>query len=212
MRLAVLASGGGSNLQAILDAIASGDLRATPALVLSDREEAGALTRAARHGVPTKVLRPSDFAGPEAFGEALLHELVAHQVDLVALAGYMRHIPAGVVAAFRHRMLNIHPSLLPAFGGKGLYGRRVHEAVLAYGVRWTGATVHLVDEEYDTGPIVVQEPVPVLPDDTADSLAARVLHTEHRLYPAALRLFASGAVRVEGRKVVIAENAGGPES
>lgn len=212
MHLAVLASGGGSNLQAILDAIASGDLAATPALVLSDRPEAGALGRARRHGVPTAVVRPADYAGPEAFGETLLSELTRHEVDHVALAGFMRHIPAGVVAAYRHRMLNIHPSLLPAFGGKGLYGRRVHEAVLAYGVRWTGATVHLVDEEYDTGPIVLQEPVPVLPADTPETLASRVLQTEHRLYPAALRLFASGGVRVEGRNVVIAENERGAGS
>lgn len=126
MRLAVLASGGGSNLQAILDAIASGELAATPALVLSDRDDAGALSRAGHHGVPTAVVRPSDFAGPEPFGEALLQELAARSVDHVALAGYMRQIPAGVVAAFRHRMLNVHPSLLPAFGGKGLYLSLIH--------------------------------------------------------------------------------------
>nr|WP_243665078.1 phosphoribosylglycinamide formyltransferase [Rhodothermus marinus] len=122
----------------------------------------------------------------------MLEVLRAHDVELVALAGYLKKIPDNVVAAYRNRILNIHPSLLPAFGGPGMYGRRVHEAVLNYGVRWTGATVHLVDEEYDHGPIVLQEPVPVLPDDTPETLAARVLEVEHRLYPEALRLFAEG--------------------
>lgn len=203
MRLAVFASGGGSNLQALLDAIGLGDLPAEVALVVADRPGAGALERAARHGVPPLVLPPADFPDAEAFGRALLARLEEHGVDFVALAGYLRHVPEGVVRAFRHRMLNVHPSLLPAFGGAGMYGRRVHEAALAYGVRWSGATVHLVDEAYDTGPIVLQEPVPVEPGDTAETLAARILAVEHRLYPEAVRLFAEGRVRVEGRLVRI---------
>ncbi len=203
MRLAVLASGGGSNLQAILDAVEGKTLAAEVALVVSDREEAGALARAERRGVPTAVLHPRDFADAEAFGGALLEKLEGHGVTFVALAGYLRMIPAGVVRAYRYRILNVHPSLLPAFGGAGFYGRRVHEAAIAYGVRWSGATVHLVDEQYDTGPVVLQEPVPVEPGDTPESLAARVLAVEHRLYPAALRLFAAGRVRVEGRRVHI---------
>jgi phosphoribosylglycinamide formyltransferase 1 len=203
MRLAVFASGGGSNLQAILDASAEGKLPAEVALVVSDREGIGALERADRHGVPTAVVRPSDHPSPEAFGEALLAAMDRQRVTFAALAGYFRHVPAGVVAAYRHRMLNVHPSLLPAFGGAGLYGRRVHEAVLAYGVRWSGVTVHLVDEAYDTGPIVLQEPVRVEPGDTPEALAARLLTVEHRLYPEALRLFAEGRVRVDGRRVEI---------
>lgn len=205
LRLAAFASGGGSNVQAILDAIAAETLNADVALVVTDRPGIGVLDRAARHGVPSVVLRPTEFAGQEEFGEALLEALDAHGVDFVALAGYLKHVPAAVVRAFRHRMLNVHPSLLPAFGGPGFYGRRVHEAALAYGVRWSGATVHLVDEEYDTGPIVLQEPVPVRADDTPETLAARVLAVEHRLYPAALRLFAEGRVRIDGRHVRIAE-------
>ncbi|AEN72923.1 phosphoribosylglycinamide formyltransferase [Rhodothermus marinus SG0.5JP17-172] len=203
LRLAVFASGGGTNFQAILDAIEAGRLPARVVLCVSDRPTAGALERARRHGIPTAVLAPKDYPSPEVFGEALLEVLRAHQVELVALAGYLKKIPDNVVAAYRNRILNIHPSLLPAFGGPGMYGRRVHEAVLNYGVRWTGATVHLVDEEYDHGPIVLQEPVPVLPDDTPETLAARVLEVEHRLYPEALRLFAEGRVVVDGRRVRI---------
>jgi len=203
LRLAVFASGGGTNFQAILDAIEAGRLPARVVLCVSDRPTAGALERARRHGIPTAVLAPKDYPSPEVFGEALLEVLRAHDVELVALAGYLKKIPDNVVAAYRNRILNIHPSLLPAFGGPGMYGRRVHEAVLNYGVRWTGATVHLVDEEYDHGPIVLQEPVLVLPDDTPETLAARVLEVEHRLYPEALRLFAEGRVVVDGRRVRI---------
>ena len=205
MRLAVFASGGGTNFQAILDAVENGTLPLTVALCLSNTPKAGALARAERHDVPTAVLDPRDFETETPYAEALMQVLGEHEVNFIALAGYLRKIPAAVVSAFRGRMVNIHPALLPAFGGKGLYGRRVHEAVLAYGVRWTGATVHLVDEEYDTGPIVLQEPAPVMPGDTPDSLAARVLRVEHRLYPQALRLFAEGRVRIEGRIVRIEE-------
>ena len=205
MKLAVFASGGGSNLQAILDAVENGALRAEVALVVADRETAGALDGAARHGVPSAVLRPADFAEPEAFCRALLAVLAEHGVTFIALAGYLRKVPDAVVRAFRHRILNVHPALLPAFGGPGFYGRRVHASALAHGVRWSGATVHLVDEGYDTGPIVLQEPVRVEPDDTPETLAARVLAVEHRLYPEALRLFAEGRVRVEGRRVHISD-------
>lgn len=201
MRLAVFVSGGGTNLQALLDAAARDRLGAEVALVVADREGAGALDRAARHGVPAAVVPPAAHATPDAFAEALLHELRAHGIGLVALAGYLRHVPEPVVRAYRHRILNVHPSLLPAFGGRGMYGRRVHEAVLAYGVRWTGATVHLVDETYDTGPIVLQEPVRVEPDDTPETLAARVLAVEHRLLPEAVRLAAEDRLVVEGRRV-----------
>lgn len=206
LRIAVFASGGGSNLQAILDAIAEGAVEAEVALVVSDRPGIGALGRAERAGVPAVVLHPRDFAGEDAFGAALLEAMEAEGVDFVALAGYLKRIPAVVVQAFRHRILNIHPSLLPAFGGPGFYGRRVHEAALAHGVRWSGATVHLVDEAYDTGPIVLQESVPVHADDTPETLAARILEVEHRLYPEALRLFADRRVRIDGRRVLIDPN------
>ncbi len=183
MRLAVFASGGGSNLQAILDC---GEFNVV--LVLSNTPRAGALQRARRAGVDTAILDPAGFPGEDAYVAALMAALRDRGVDAIALAGYLRKIPAAVVAAYRGSMVNIHPALLPAFGGKGLYGRRVHEAVIEAGVQESGATVHFVDEEYDTGPILLQESVPVYPDDTPDTLANRVLAVEHSLYPRALRL------------------------
>jgi phosphoribosylglycinamide formyltransferase-1 len=196
--VAVLASGGGSNLQAILDAIASGDLDARVVLVASNREQAGALERARVAGVRAEhVPRGDDY-------DSRLHDLlVAAGPDLVVLAGYLRLIDPVTVRAWRGRMLNIHPALLPAFGGKGMYGIHVHEAVLEYGVRVTGVTVHLVDEQYDRGAIVAQVPVPVMDDDTPESLQARVLEKEHALYPRVLQWFAQGRVEVDGRKVSI---------
>ena len=172
--MAVLASGGGTNLEALLDALGpTAPARVT--LVISTREDAGALERARRADVPTLVLR--DPADPAELLTALAG------TDLVVLAGYLKRIPTAVVARFRQRMINIHPALLPACSGPGMYGRRVHEAVLASGVPTSGATVHYVDEEYDRGPIIAQRTVPVLPDDTPETLAARVLEVEHQLLP-----------------------------
>lgn len=202
LRLAVFASGGGTNFQALLDAIDDDRLAASVAVCVSNTETAGALDRAAAHDIPTVVLDPSTHDG-HTYPQTLLDTLRAHEVTFIALAGYLRIVPPTVVEAFRGRMLNIHPALLPAFGGKGMYGRRVHEAVLDYGVQWTGVTVHLVDEEYDTGPIVLQRPVPVQFEDTPETLSARVLKVEHALYPEALQLFADDRVRLHGRRVQI---------
>ena len=170
--VAVLASGGGTNLQALLDALERSP-HARIARVISNHAGAGALERARRAGVPTTVLRDHTDAQElvQALGDA----------RLVVLAGYLKRVPADVVARFRWRVINIHPALLPGFGGRGMYGRRVHEAVLASGARVSGATVHYVDEEFDRGPIIAQWPVPVRADDTPESLAARVLEVEHRL-------------------------------
>jgi phosphoribosylglycinamide formyltransferase-1 len=191
MRVAVAVSGRGSNLEALLHALGP----AAPArvvLVLSDRPDARALERAREHGVPAEVLSvPADAA-------EWLVRLERHRTDLVVLAGYLKLVPAPVIARFRDRILNIHPALLPAFGGKGMYGLRVHQAVLASGARESGATVHLVDEAYDRGAVLGQARVPVLPDDTPDRLAARVLEVEHRLLPAAVL-----AAAVAGRAVPI---------
>ena len=205
LKLAVFASGSGSNFQSILDAVERGELRLDIVLSLSDRSEAGALERAARHGIPTTVISPRTFEADSDYAGAMMQTLENHGVNFIALAGFMRKIPTAVTSAYSGRMVNIHPALLPAFGGKGMYGRRVHEAVIEYGVHWTGATVHVVEEEYDTGPIVLQEPVPVLPGDTSEDVAARVLEVEHRIYPAALRLFADGRIRFEGRRAIIEE-------
>jgi formyltetrahydrofolate-dependent phosphoribosylglycinamide formyltransferase len=176
MRVAVLVSGGGSNLQALLDSCGP-ESPARVVLVASNQPQAYALERARNFGVPARIITdPSD-------AEAMLRLFEEYRVDLVVLAGYLKLVPSAVVRAFAGRMINIHPALLPAFGGPGMYGRRVHRAVLASGATVTGATVHLVDEEYDHGPIVAQWPVPVAPGDTAESLAARVLEIEHELLP-----------------------------
>ena len=203
MRLAVFASGGGSNFSAILKAIGVGKLDADCVLLITDREGIGAIEKAEAKQIPVAVLPPSSFPVEDTFADELLRVLDQHGANFVALAGYLKKIPSRVVEAFKHRILNIHPALLPSFGGKGMYGMRIHEAVLEHGCRVTGVTVHLVDTEYDTGPIVLQEPVALLPNDTAQSLAARVLQVEHRLYPEALQLFAAGRISVEGRLVRI---------
>lgn len=203
MQLAVFASGGGSNFQAILDAIDAGRLHATVALCVSNRETAGALERARSRGIPTLVLDPRDQPSPNEYDRTLLTALDRHGVTFIALAGYLRQIPSAVVTAFRNRIVNIHPALLPAHGGPGMYGRHVHKAVLQAGDRFSGATVHLVDEDYDTGPIVLQDTVPVLDGDSPEDLATRVLGIEHRLYPVALQLFSENRIRLEGRRVLI---------
>ena len=179
MNVAVLASGQGTNLQSLLDACGGASSPARIALVVSNKAGAGALAWAAAAGVPVAAIAED---GQDAAG--LLALLAERAIDLVVLAGYLKRVPESVVRAYRGRMLNIHPALLPSFGGPGMYGRRVHEAVLQSGARVSGATVHLVDEQYDHGAIVAQWPVPVRPDDTPETLAARVLAVEHRLLPA----------------------------
>jgi phosphoribosylglycinamide formyltransferase-1 len=181
-RIAVLASGGGSNLQAILDHIATLGAGAPGrvVLVVSDRERAGALERARRAGIEALHVPWTD-------GGAALGPLFAtYRIDVVALAGFLRRVPPDVTHAFRGRIVNVHPALLPAFGGPGMYGHRVHDAVIASGALVSGATVHYVDEEYDRGAIIAQSTVPVEPGDTAERLAARVLEAEHALYPRVL--------------------------
>ena len=206
MNLAVFASGGGSNFQSILDAAADGSLPARIRLLVSDRPNAGALERAERANLAHAVIDPDAASAPEAYGNELLRVLDDHEVDFVALAGFLRKIPPAVVERFRTRMVNIHPALLPSFGGQGMYGHHVHEAAVRYGVRWSGVTVHLVDEEYDHGPVVQQIPVPRRPTDSPEDLADRVLSYEHRLYPETLRLFAEEKIRIDGRTVHVEEN------
>ena len=202
--VAVFASGGGTNLQALLDAFGadgSPDDSCRIALVIGDRPEIGALERAAKAGVASAVIRPKDYDGLPAFGEALIATLDQHGIDFIALAGYLKLIPGNVIQAYRNRVINIHPGPLPGFGGSGMWGHHVHEEVIKANVQVSGPTIHFVDERYDTGPIVAQWPVPVFSDDTPDSLAARVLKYEHRLYPSVLGAVARGDIRVddEGR-------------
>lgn len=205
LRIAVFVSGQGrgSNLQAILDACGDGRIPGRVAVVVGTREGAPALQRAVAAGVDTVVLSPRRYEGRETeYGEAVLAALRERNVNLICLAGYMRLLPTNVVSEFRHRILNIHPALLPFFGGRGMYGHHVHEAVIASGMQVSGCTVHLVDEEYDHGPILLQTVVPVLPDDTAETLAARVLPAEHNTYVEAIRLMAESDIEVRGRRVI----------
>lgn len=198
-RIAVLASGGGSNLQAILDYLDTrGDERAgggDVVLVASDRPEAGALERARQKGIASAVLRST--RAPD--GCDLLELSRRHKVDFIALAGYLRLLPPEILAEYPSRVLNVHPALLPSFGGPGLYGDRVHRAVLLSGARVSGATVHYVDEEYDHGTILAQWPVPVLADDSVQTLAGRVRKVEHVLYPRVIDAVASGRWRFDSR-------------
>jgi len=199
LRVGVLASGRGSNLQALLDASSRPDYPAEVVLVISDRERAAALDRARAAGVEALFVSPKDFGDRESFDLALVREFTARRVGLVCNAGFMRILSAPYVRAFAGRAMNIHPSLLPAF--PGLHAQR---QALEHGAKVAGATVHFVDEgPVDTGPIILQASVPVQPDDTEESLAARILAEEHRLYPEAVRLFAEGRLEVMGRRVII---------
>ena len=198
LRVGVLASGRGSNFQAMVAAAAEGRIPAEIVLLLSDRGEAGALEIARAHGIAADVVEPREHPGREAHDKALIERLESRQVGLVCLAGYMRILGTAFIEHFRGRLLNIHPSLLPAF--PGLHAQR---QALEHGVTVAGATVHFVDEGTDTGPIVLQAAVPVLPDDTEATLSARILAEEHRIYPDAIRLFAEGRLHIEGRRVRI---------
>ncbi|MBA2133017.1 phosphoribosylglycinamide formyltransferase [Capillibacterium thermochitinicola] len=200
-RIAVLVSGNGSNLEAIINAINTGRItNAKIVVVVSDKEEAYALVRAEKHKIPSHVFRRQDYPSREAYDRAMIAFLQEKQVDLVVMAGFMRLVTPEFVAAFRHRIMNIHPSLLPAFPGT----RGVADA-LAYGVKVTGCTVHFVDEGMDTGPIILQEAIPVRPDDTVESLQARIHTLEHRLYPQAIDLWVRGKIKIIGRRCFIDE-------
>jgi phosphoribosylglycinamide formyltransferase-1 len=197
LNIGVFGSGRGSNFQAIVDAIARGDLpNATIAVVVSNNSPAGMLSIARANSLPAIHLSMNQFAGEEEFVRAQLEALRAHGVNCIVLAGYMKKLHPRIIAAYRNSILNIHPALLPAFGGQGMFGMRVHEAVISSGSPVSGATVHLVDEEYDHGSILLQKSVPVDRGETPESLAAKVLRIEHELYPEALRLIAEGKIPI----------------
>jgi phosphoribosylglycinamide formyltransferase-1 len=205
LRIGVLASGGGTNLQTIMDNCAAGRIDGRVVVVISD-VECGALERARKAGIPAEHVDRRDkarFPNREAFDRAVLERLQSHKVELVCLAGYLRIMTPELVEAFSARMMNIHPALLPSFGGKDMWGHHVHQAVLDYGCKVSGCTVHFVSPGTDEGPIIVQQSVPVEEDDTPDTLAARILPLEHQLYSEAIQLFAEGRLKVEGRRVRI---------
>jgi phosphoribosylglycinamide formyltransferase-1 len=195
LNIAVFGSGRGSNFQAILNAMEKGTLPGMRiACVVSNNSSAGILDIARSRAIPAIHLSRKQFASEEEFSNRLLSLLEIHGTGLILLAGYMKLVPGRVIARYRNRILNIHPALLPKFGGAGMYGIHVHEAVVAAGEKESGVTIHCVDEAYDRGAILLQKRVPVLPEDSAESLAARVLTVEHELYPEALRQIASGEI------------------
>ncbi|MBF0188022.1 MAG: phosphoribosylglycinamide formyltransferase [Magnetococcales bacterium] len=199
-KIAVLISGSGSNLQSLIDNCASGYIPGRIALVISNKPDVFGLERAEKAGIPTRVIKHRDFDSREAFDQAMGDVLEETEVDLVCLAGFMRILTAGFVDRFQGRLINIHPALLPSFPGLD-----VQQAALDAGVRFSGCTVHFVDEGVDTGPIIAQAAVPILPDDDAKTLAGRILRQEHRTYPLAVRLFVQGRLSIEGRRVHVAE-------
>jgi phosphoribosylglycinamide formyltransferase-1 len=207
LRIAVLLSGEGTGLENLFDRIEAGELRARVEVVVASKEDAGGLVRARRRGVPAYAVPRKRFRDLDAFNDEIHRILDAHPPDLVALLGFLSIFQSR--GKYEGRVLNVHPALVPAFAGKGFYGRRVHEAVIERGCKVTGATVHLCDEEYDHGPILLQEAVPVLEGDTPETLAARVQAVERRLVPEAIRLLAEGRVVIEGRRARIVERGKG---
>ena len=196
--LGVLISGSGTNLQAILDAVEEKRLDAVIRVVISNREDAYGLVRARKHHIPTEVVDHKKFTTREGYDQTLIDILQARQVDLVILAGFMRLLSPLFVRTFSNRIMNIHPALLPAFPGL-----HVQRKALDHGVRFSGCTVHFVNEECDQGPIIIQAVVPVFPDDTEESLSARILKEEHRVYPRAIQLYCERRLRVAGKKVLV---------
>ena len=197
-KIGVLISGSGSNLQAIIDSVKDKSIDATIEVVLSDNDSAGGLERARKAGIPTEVVSPGDFQTRVESDKKVVEVLKDYEVNLVCLAGYMRLISSDFIQAFPERIINIHPSLLPSFPGLN-----VQKKALEYGAKFSGCTVHFVDEGVDTGPVIIQAVVPIHSDDTVESLSKRILTYEHRIYPEAVRLIAEGRVRVEGREVII---------
>ncbi|MEA3492912.1 MAG: phosphoribosylglycinamide formyltransferase [Candidatus Margulisiibacteriota bacterium] len=196
INIGMLISGKGSNLQAIIDASERGNVPAKVAMVISNKPNAFGLERAKKHGIPTAVFEPKKFQDKNTYELEIVKVLKQHKVDLVCLAGYMRIAGEVLLEHFQGKLLNIHPALLPSFPGL-----HVQKAALEHGVKISGATVHFVDEGCDTGPIVIQAAVPVLENDTEETLSARILEQEHRIYPQAIKLFAEGKLKIEGRKV-----------
>ena len=196
--IGVLISGGGTNLQSIIDAVEAKRLDAKIRVVLSNRADAYGLVRAKDHGIPTRVLDHKAFPSRETFDQAMVDILRAHEVELAVLAGFMRLLSPVFVRAYSNRIMNIHPALLPSFPGL-----HVQKKAVEHGVRFSGCTVHFVNEHCDEGPIIIQAVVPVFPDDTEGSLAARILEQEHRIYPRAIQLYSEGRLRIEGRRVFV---------
>lgn len=203
VKIGVLISGGGTNLQALIDNIEKGSINGEITAVISDKKGAYGIERAKNHGIYAVEIDNKSFTDKESFMNSIIDELERHNVELIVLAGFLSILSKRFIEKYRNRIMNVHPSLIPAFCGEGFYGQRVHRAVLEYGAKVSGATVHFVDEGADTGPIILQQSVQVEDDDTPETLAARVLKIEHRLLPEAVRLYCQGKLSIEGRRVRI---------
>lgn len=201
--IAVFASGRGSNFQAILDNIGTGFIPATVGLCVTNNPDAGVLSVAKKNQIPYRVFIPREYPDANAYNAAILDELRSRGIDFIILAGYLKMIGRRIVENFENRIINIHPALLPSFGGKGMYGHHVHEAAFQRGVKLSGATVHLVNSEYDAGPIVMQESVDISAAASADEIAAMVLKIEHKIFPIAVKLLVEERLQVSGQRVII---------
>jgi phosphoribosylglycinamide formyltransferase-1 len=201
LRVAVLLSGSGTTLENLFVKREAGELDADIVAVVSSRADAYGLERAKKRGVPSLLIEKKKFKTADEFSKAIFSALEPYNAELIVLAGFMSLLK--IPSSFKNRVVNVHPALLPAFGGKGFYGHHVHEAVLEHGCKMTGCTVHLVDDQYDQGLIIAQKAVPVLPEDTADSLAARVQEAEREIFPQAIQLFAKQQIRIDARRVTI---------
>ncbi|MDD4834987.1 MAG: phosphoribosylglycinamide formyltransferase [Lutispora sp.] len=206
VKIGVLISGGGTNLQALIDSVEKGDINGEVSVVVSDKKGVYGIERAKKHGINTVEIDKKSFADKDEFMKAIISNLEERNVELVVLAGFLSILSIEFIEKYRNRIINVHPSLIPAFCGEGYYGQKVHKAVLEYGAKISGATVHFVDEGADTGPIILQEAVKVEEDDTPETLAARVLTIEHKLLPQAVRLYCDGNLSIDGRKVRGTEN------
>jgi phosphoribosylglycinamide formyltransferase-1 len=202
LNLCVLASGRGSNLKSIIDSYKKGKIISKVVLVISNNSNSNALNIARSNQIPAYHLSQKQFSKEQEYVKAFLDLLEKHKVDMIILAGYMKLLPAEIVRTFQNKILNIHPALLPSFCGQGMYGMKVHEAVIGYGAKVSGASVHIVDEIYDNGPVVIQRTVKVADDDTPETLQKKVLKIEHKLFPEAIKLFETKKPTLVGRRVV----------
>ena len=205
VKIGVLISGSGTNLQSLIDNIETGNIKGKITVVISNRKDAYGLNRARQKNIDALYIRQKDYESFENLNDAIIDELKKHNVELVVLAGYLKILTSKFIEEYRNRIINIHPSLIPAFCGKGYYGIKVHEEVIKYGVKLSGATVHFVDEEADTGPIIIQEAVEVGYEDTAETLQQKVLKIEHKILPLAVKYYCEGKIQISGRKVKIKE-------
>lgn len=203
VNIGVLISGGGTNLQSLIDKIKEGDINGSIKVVISNKKDAYGLVRAEHEGIESLYINRKEYDSDEEYNRRILKEFKKREVELVVLAGYLKVLSKELVEEYRGRIINIHPSLIPSFCGKGYYGEKVHQSVLEYGAKITGATVHFVDEGTDTGQIILQEAVEVKDDDTVETLKNRVLEVEHKILPRAIKLYCDRKIKIDGRKVVI---------